>query len=1705
MAQFFDFASFAACLSAPADTPLPVGVFLEWAVGLTSRLVELHQTNALHGNLCPKCFEINAAGEVSWAHDFKTLAKADSSSTGPVPADILPYMSPEHTGRTHQPVDVRSDLYGLGVILYQLESGRLPFMATDALSWMHCHLARQPEPLGDDCLPEVPRAIIMKLLAKDPDERYQTARGLLDDLNVCLRQFGVSGRIEPFPLGRHETAGPLQIPRKLYGREAATAQYLNSFERVRCGAREIVLISGYSGIGKSSLVYAIHSPLSEEQGYFCAGKFDQQKRGIPYSAFLQAFGGLLQLALSESEGNIAETAAALRREVGHNALFLGRLLPDLKLFFGSEVIWKSSDSLSPSEVQHRLLLAFRGLLRAFSFRGRPVCVFVDDLQWADAGSLWLFEGLVTAESLGSVLIVGAYRDNEVDNAHPLQMTLTSMRANQVAINLIKLTNLTLTPARRLIADTLGRTPDEVAPLAHLVLRKTQGNPFFVRQFLRALHEDGYLKRSAEDGKYGWDLQAIEARSFTDNVVELMSGRVSGLSPETREAVKLAACIGNTFDLESLSAIAGMDPRTLAQRLIPALEQEYILGDLGEINDSIVERASKIRLRFMHDRVQQAAYELIGAEQRPALHLQIGRRLLVFETHWGNAERIFDIAGHFEQCADLLEDPSERIRVAELHLSAALLAKQSTAYLAARRYLRAAAQLLPPEAAETHHAIYFGVLRQRAEVKYLLGAVDEAESLLNQALAAAKSVLERVDVLKLRSVVCAMKMRWLEAADAGCEALAAAGVGLPPQRTPDEELDHYIAKETAEIDRLLAGRSVLSLVDAPESTDETHRRVIGVFSTLVVTLYVARLHKLNLLACSIMTRLSLEHGFAPDGYPFGMYGTMITHFGDARRGYDFSLLGVELSRRFGRQADICRGCFNLAVNVQHWVKPLADGDAVLRDGYRAALDGGEIQFGGYILIYLLLNPLFRGANVHVLVDELPGYLAFARRTSHTLALDCLEGQLLILREMLGRSDILPDERVDEVAYLEHCQSEVLKYALCVYMICKTMTAYLRREPTQAMGYAAIAYSTLDTIPGKFQAAALVYYEMLAMATMSASEPGGTLRNADFWRIGHEKLVASSDRCPENFAHKRAHVEAEIARLRGQYDSAAARYDDAIRLAREHGFVNVEAMAAESAGRFWLERGRARIGLDYLHDAVAAYRSWGTDHKVALLLQEFPGLDTKKQTARTLRPDAFDIEAVFKAARVLSRQLVLPRLLGQMVEVLMENAGAEFGTLLLSRDGELAIVARGDAHARHYEATVSRVPAEHELEVCVTAIRLVARTESTVLSADAMLDPVLRKDPYVIRRGVRSLLCAPITYAGRLLGIVQLENNALPGLFGPERVEIVQLLAAQAAVSLENSLVYEDLEKLVEDRTQKLRAAQEKLVEAARLAGRADIASGAIHNMGNALNSVAVIRSDIHQRTSSLRTDRLQQLYEMLEKNQSTLAIFLESDPKGRRVIPYLKELANRFVTDKEELLSGIAELGNVVERIQEIVRSQLQDSGAPLILERVNIAQIVQNALDVGVSSVDRRRLDIDVVVDVPEDLEVETDRYRLLQILTNLVTNARKAVRLGSSPRRFVHVTGRHVDADRVILTVEDNGIGIDPDDKKRLFQQGFTTWGDGTGIGLHASAIEAHHIGATLYATSEGPGRGARFTIEIPPTPPPPNRGEKRSEVGRIVQGGSS
>ncbi|WP_437961684.1 ATP-binding sensor histidine kinase [Sorangium sp. So ce119] len=1675
-----------------ARSPLPIDQLLAWAAGMADALAEVHRRGVIHKHIQPQSFFVDPeAGAVRLTHFmFSTrLRKEHPQVQSTVEEGRLPYMSPEQTGRMNRALDWRTDLYSLGVVLYVMLAGRLPFDASGPLEWMHSHLARPPAPLPEDSVPPAVSAIVMKLLAKDAEERYQSAEGLSKDLLRCRRALLETGRIDPFPLGEHDVSGQFRIPHRLYGREGEAHQYLSIFERVLAGSREMILVTGYSGIGKTSLVHEIYKPLTREHGHFISGKFDRLHRGIPYSAVIQALRGLLQQVLAESAERVEEARRSLQKQLGRNASLLVDVLPEIGIVLGAGNIPPAPPELGPAEAQHRLLLAFRGVLRAFCGRGRPLVLFLDDLQWADAGTLWLIEGLLGAEDLGPFLLVGAYRDNEVDESHPLLMTLRSAQASAVKVTTIQLFPLAFASLIRLVADTLRQDPYAVEPLARLVMHKTEGNPFFARQFLQALDADGLVYFSPEERRFRWDLDRIEARGFTENVVELMSGRVRSLDAATVELLTLAACIGSTFDLETLAVIAGLDRIEAARRLEPAIRDEYVLASAGALAGAPGEAAAATRFRFLHDRVQQAVYGLIDGPQREAVHLRIGRRLLAGATPEERAERVFEIVEQLDQGLGLVRDGDERLAIAELNLEAAVRAKHATAYAAARRYLEAGRRLLPAGAFASRYALAFALLRQLAEVEYLLGAMDAAEALVTEALGHARTPVEKADLLKLRMVQYTMRGRFTDTVEAGREALALIGVALP-SRAGEAELATLVEAEAARVQQLLAGRAPASLIDAPEIADEGQRLAVGVLNELMAPLYMLKLEKLNFFACCSIVRISLEHGLTPEAsYGFAMYGGLIGHFhGDYRQGYAFGRLAADIGLRFRMQGDFCRACYILGNNIQSWVRPLSETDALFRDGYRAGLDAGDLQFAGYFLIYLLLNPLFRGESARGLLDELPGSLRFAKRTRHTVATHSLLGLLLALRDLTGDGAAVPEESLTEEQFLKDCEAHQTRYALCHYQILKAMCLYLHGLPADAVRVADEAEENLGFLAGKFQTAALRFYRALAIAALlPGAEEGERARLRADLDACRERLRGWTEGCAENFSHKHQLVEAEAARLDGRLDDAARAYDEAIALARQHAFPNIEAIACELAGRFWMSRGRTRVALDFLTDAVQAYSRWGVDRKIARLTEEFPlirpGRD--RPAPGVVRADAFDVETLLKAARVLSQELVVERLLGSMVQVLVENAGAERGTLLLVRGDGLVLVAQGAAHPPEPRALPSIPLGDESDEVCASVVRLAVRTCQSVIYADASRDPALRDDPYVSSRKVRSMLCAPLLLKGQVLGAIYLENNLFEGLFGPERLEILHLLAAQAAVSFNNALVYENLERMVEERTHELRSTQQKLVDAARRAGMAEVADSAMHNVGNALNSVMVLRMQLSERVAGSRVSRLAQVAQLLEAHRGDLGAFLTSDPRGQRLIEYIDELARHLAAEQETAASELLELGECVSRIRDIVSDQLRNAGMRVIVEPVSVASVIEDALRVGLNRAERAHHGIDVVCELSDEARVETDRHRLLQIVTNLITNARRAVCHAVGPERRVVVRCAPIEAGGCSVEIEDTGVGIASEHLARLFQQGFTTWPEGTGLGLHSSVLEARVLGAALRAESKGPGQGAKFTLELPAAAP--------------------
>jgi AAA ATPase domain/Protein kinase domain len=592
-----------------------------------------------------------------WLTGFGIASQLPHERQVPVPPEIiagtLAYMAPEQTGRMNRSIDGRSDLYSLGVTLYRMLTGVLPFDAVDPLEWVHCHIARQPTPPADRAeVPEPLSAIVTKLLAKNAEERYQTAHGLEADLRRCLAEWQSHGRIDPFPLGTHDLSDRLLIPEKLYGRDREIDALLAAFDQVVAqGAAELVFVSGYSGVGKSSVVNELHKVLVPPRGLFASCKFDQYKRDIPFATLAQAFQTLVRQILVKSEAEVDQWRHALQEALGPNGQLIVDLIPEVELIIGKQ---PPVPDLPPQDTQNRFQLVFRRFLGVFARPEHPLALFLDDLQWLDTATLDLLERLVTHPEVRHLLVVGAYRDNEVSSSHALARMLGSIRNAGAKMHEIVLVPLSLHDVDRFVSDALHCERNAAQPLAQLVHEKTGGNPFFAIQFLTAIAEEGLLRFDPVMRARQWDMNRIRAEGYTDNVVDLMTEKLKRLSGTTQEALKQLACLGNGAEVAILALVHGETEESMHAALWEAVRAGLILQQ-------------ETTYKFLHDRIQEATYALIPEGERAGAHLRIGRVLLASMMADGLAEHLFDVVNQLNRGATLLMDRDEKIQVAAIQL------------------------------------------------------------------------------------------------------------------------------------------------------------------------------------------------------------------------------------------------------------------------------------------------------------------------------------------------------------------------------------------------------------------------------------------------------------------------------------------------------------------------------------------------------------------------------------------------------------------------------------------------------------------------------------------------------------------------------------------------------------------------------------------------------------------------------------------------------------------------------------------------------------------------------------------------------------------------------------------------------------------------------------------------------------------------------
>ncbi len=1396
--------------------------FLQLAIKIVEILGRLHAANIIHKDINPDNIVFNPATGKLKIIDFGISTAVLSRENLPLKnphllEGTLAYISPEQTGRMNRSLDYRTDFYSLGVTFYELFTHQLPFETTDAMELVHCHIAKQPAP-PQKINPEIPQAvsdIVMKLMAKTAEERYQSALGIKADLEKCLNQLQAKGKIANFALGERDISDKFEIPQKLYGREQEIQTLLGVFEKINQGLdsqhkfswqnSEIILVSGYSGIGKTSLVREIYRPITQKQGYFIAGKFDQYQRNIPYRAVIKAFQELVAQLLTETAEILDRWREKLQTALGVNGQIIIDVIPEVELIIGKQ---PPIPHLGQTESQNRFNLVFQNFLRVFCQKEHPLVIFLDDLQWADSATLKLIERMMKDEDTQYLLLVGAYRDNEVSPTHPLMIALESMRKDRVIINEINLESLKIEQIGQLIADTLHSNTKSVKPLTELVVRKTGGNPFFVNQFLKTLHQENLLTFNWEQRCWQWDIAQIEALDITDNVVELMVEKLKKLPETTQQVLRLAACVGARFDLDTFALIYEKSASETFSDLMSAIQSGLVLpaSEFKKLDAEVIDSPLVITdYKFLHDRVQQAAYFLISDEQKKAVHLKIGRLLLENISEEQREEKIFDIVNQLNLGRELITLQSERDKVAKLNLMAGNKAKTATAYESAVRYLTAALELLAADSWVSNYDLTLAVYESAVEAEYLKTNFERTLELTKIVIRKAKNILDKVNIYKTKILFYSAQNKMETAIDTGLEVLKMLGVSLsesPPQELTSEDFDNL-----------------------PVMTNPDKQAALAISIMLFGPIYTTNPPLLPLLSFT-MVKLCINYGNSPlSAYAYGLYGLLLCGvLGKIELGYQFGLLALRMLDKFDTKEIKCRVYNKFYSFIIHWKEPARKSIEPLRETIQFGLESGEIEFTCYASVNYCANLPLTGYSLEYVHQQHVQYIALIQKLKQEFQLYYTQiwGQFVLnLSDRAVNNQELIGELFNEVETLPILlENNNFSSLYCLYLV-KTILNYLFKDYEDAVANAALASKYESGIVGLFPATQNPFYYSLALLALLPEQESKNEEYQEIVAANQKKLKSWADYAPMNYLHKYQLVEAERARVRGEPLQAMEFFDRAIQGARESEYLQEEALAYERAAQFYLALGREEIAQNYMTKAHYGYRCWGATAKVKDLESQYPQLIFPlNSTARvnlhssnlvtsitsTSATTSLDLAAVMKASQAISGEIILDRLLARLMEILLENAGATRGFLLRETDGQLAIEAQAiveQSEGRDICNVLVLQAASSEGLLPQSIINYVARTQETVAFNNASGEISKFDDPYIRQHQPKSLLCIPIGQEQHK-SLLYLENNLIAGAFTPDRLEVLKLLSSQAAISLENAKLYTELRQRETQLTQFLEA-------------------------------------------------------------------------------------------------------------------------------------------------------------------------------------------------------------------------------------------------------------------------------------------------------------
>ena len=1696
---------------------LDLAEILGIAIQLADILHTLHQHRVIHKDVKPANILIHPDSKQIKLIDFSIaslLPKETQAIQSPKSLEgTLAYLAPEQTGRMNRAIDYRTDFYVLGVTLYELLTGQLPFASDDPLELIHCHIAQLPTAI-DQVSPDIPAmvvAIVSKLMAKNAEDRYQNALGLKYDLEHCLIQWKEQGNITKFELGQRDLCDRFLIPEKLYGRKAEVKTLLDAFERVSQGASELMLVAGFSGIGKTAVVNEVHKPITHKNGYFIKGKFDQFNRNIPFSAFVQAFRDLVTQFLSESDLELQNWKAKILDALGENAQVIIDLIPELEKILGPQ---PSTTELSGTAAQNRFNLLFQKFIQVFTTPDHPLVIFVDDLQWADSASLNLIQVLMADAQTGYLLLLGAYRDNEVFPAHPLMLTLDEMSKSGAILRKITLKPLSDNSLNHLIADTLHAPTQAVQPLTTVVMQKTQGNPFFATQFLNVLHQDRLLTFNRDVGHRQCNMAQVQAAALTNNVVELMASQLKKLPVDTQEILKLAACIGAQFDLETLAIVSKKSIEDTATTLWKALQEGLVLPinqvyKFFQSPETVqIKNIVNPSYRFLHDRVQQAAYSLIADAQKSATHWHVGNLLW---QRWINhlEDKIFDLVNQLNLGQSQITQSAQQKSLAELNLQAAQKAKLSAAYKAAQTYCQRGIDLLPTDAWETDYELAYALHYHGSEAAYLSSDFDQAETFYQAALSHTKTPLDQAAIYRIQMTQYQLQGRNAEAIVIQRKSTQLLGWTIP---TEPDQIQASLDLEIATVNQFLEQRTVASILDLPKMADPHREEILRILQILLYTAYLGGQPILGFLAVAKMTTLSLQYGnseMSPFGYVgYGLIANVILK--NATQAYQFGSMAVQLCEQFNN-ADV-QGMTNFlfAADVHSWKRPLREADQYYENAYKSSMNAGNWLTVSFMMMQSGSDRLTYGKNLEDLYQITQTHVAFLQQIKSLENLDALMvGVLQPVRQLLGltaTSTSFDDDHFSEVDYLQKYQNT--PYHLAWFYSVKIRHAYLLGQIEHypdlipKLDIIESAVSTHAKLPST------VFYVVLMYLALIDQSNGDDAQHWQAIQPLEDKLEQWQQDCPENIAHKCLLIQAEKARLMGQTATAIDFYEQSIIQAQTQGYDYETALANELAAKFYLNWGKEKVATGYMQDAYYGYSRWGAKVKITDLETRYPALlrpifqlssssgdvlttlmtfaapTTSVHTrthhsfnSTTSLNQTFDFASILKASQALSETIQLNELLRQLTQIILQNSGGDHCALILpDESGEWQV--RAIAHYDHGEITSPKEihlytePLTNNPNLPVKLIQYVKNTQEVIVIDNLETDlPVI--DDCLREQHPKSVLCLPILNQGSLIGVLHLKNKLTSGVFTDERILVLNFLCTQAAISLENARLYQQAQHYAKQ----LEQSQLQLVQHEKMATLGNLVAGVAHEVNN---PIGFLNGSV-----SNAKDYVQDLFEHLDTYQS-------QQPPNDVVQENAKEIDLGFLLeDFPKLLDSMQTAANRITDISTSLRA----------FSRTDTNNKVSANVHEGLDSTllilkyrlkgNENRPAIQVIKHYGDLSEIKCFPAQLNQVFMNILANAIDMFDEMAQPMAFedlektpqtITIKTAH-SAEHVEIRISDNGTGMTDDVKSRIFDHLFTTKevGKGTGLGLaiaHQIIVNTHSGSLDVQSELD---QGTEFCIRLP------------------------